>query len=139
MGASEFEFGALYRSLRRVQAQLPFYKQHTLDSLAVTDDTELKTLRVFGNFDSLNTLAQYESWLTSLYNNQLYLKERSGFSARERQEHFLNSLTKYRRGNYDFWWDIKNDVFFGFDKNFMNSLPKTLQNSFDYMQAGISK
>lgn len=132
MGSAEFEFGALPLSLRMIQAQFPMYKMHRIENFKVVEDGKDRFLRVFANFDTEDQLADYVKWLTQLETGGLRLKERSNFALSDRGPAF----PKREKNDYsftDFWWDINNNVFFSFDKNFMNRLPEIMKNTFEVM------
>lgn len=131
MGAAEFEFGALPLSLRRIQAQMQLFQQYKLDSHKVTCEGHDYVLRVFANFDTDEQKEQYEGWLHEIAADTVRLKEHTGFEIHGRGTNF----PKIDRFGTDFWWDIKNDVMFSFDKNFMNRIERHLKKSFDYMDS----
>jgi hypothetical protein len=131
MGAAEFEFGALPLSLRRIQAQMQLFQQYKLDSHKVTCEGHDYVLRVFANFDTDEQKEQYEGWLHEIAADTVRLKEHTRFEIRSRGTNF----PKIDRFGTDFWWDIKNDVMFSFDKNFMNRIERHLKKSFDYMDS----
>lgn len=131
MGSAEFEWGAPAMSLRRVQAQFQHYKQFKFERHVVSCGEYYYVLRVFGNFDSEAQAAQYEQWLIEVAQDKIMLKDSCGFEERRRQP----SFPKLEKPGQDFWWDIRNDVFFSFDKNFMNRMERYLKASFEYMDA----
>lgn len=128
MGSAEFEFGALPRSFRKIEAQWSLYKQHKFEDIVAvrTDDARQFQLRVYANFDTDAAKEQYRVWLRDAFAGKLYLKE----SLRAR----LSNNVVVLEGT-DFWWDIQNDVMFSFDKQFMNRLESHLRASFEVLNA----
>lgn len=139
MDAAEFEFGALPRSLRRVQAQFPLYEKYKVPHITSTRDGKKFVLRMFANFDRAEDYDQYVKWLIKIRNGDtLNLKESTNFDIQSCQD--VLSRTGEERleddtlpSRNDFWWDIENDVFWTFDKNFMNNLEGHLKSSFAAM------
>lgn len=96
MGSSEFEWGALPKSLGRVRANP---KDYWLSNIKI-GDKNIDTLCISDNFDDVVLT------LTNLAQNKIYLKESSYF------DRYINNTTKYIFDKVDFWWDIENDYFF---------------------------
>jgi hypothetical protein len=134
MGAAEFEYGALPRSLRAVQHTMPLYTEYVFPGLKrETEKGEIQTLRVFGNFDTPLQVTQYMAFLEEIIQHKLYVKEATRFTDVVKPEWWTV-------GYYpDFWWDIQNHVFMYFDKRFGKQLPRHLQSSFTYMEAQNAK
>lgn len=119
MGAAEFEFGALPKSLRALQARV--------DSISMTTEPRIqegeKCLRILHTFNS-DEYEEYLGHLLELRADKRRTKETTRFSA------------NYPHGEYsrtDFWWDIDNHVMWSFDKVFMNRLGDHLVASWKYM------
>jgi hypothetical protein len=148
MGSSEFEFGALPASFRRLQQQESNWKIRYIAEIEKEDaDTSLRV------FSALND-AEFEIYkgylkrLRGLDGEPLQLKERTEFSltevkqhARRIEEERLRNMTSRRRGQRgytprplaDFWWDIENDVMFSFDVGFMLNITDYVKASLTYM------
>lgn len=120
MGSAEFEFGALPKSFRRIESKADAWKRWIAND--ITDGE--KPLRVYGAF-SADAFGEYVKHLHALRAGKMRTKEASRFDAAE-QKRFKTLLA-------DFWWDIDNDVMFGFDKEFMNRLPYYVAASLKYM------
>lgn len=129
MGNAHFEFGALPRSLRRIQAQFGLYQLYKVEDLSVAIDRQVFVLRVFANFDTDAQRLQYQSWLQDLAADKVRMEEYSGFEKRMRPPNF--PIIAANSSGFDVWWDIVNDVFFSFDKNFMNRIDSHLRISFE--------
>jgi hypothetical protein len=118
MGSAEFEWGALPKSLRALQAQV--------DAIKITVDPRIteneKSVRVLHTFDE----ATFEEYFTYL------LKMRADTHNMKELSHFEEGRTKYHLET-DFWWDVDNHVMWSFDKVFMNRLGDVLVNSWKYM------
>lgn len=133
MGAAEFEFGALPDSLRAMRS-------NKKDLVARKIPTITKGEHQLRTYSYLNDAewALYVPMLEELRNtDKVRLKERSQFSLPEqkRDEEWAMSMRARNKNVYvsepvNFWWDINHHVMFSFEKNFMNRLPKYLENSF---------
>ena len=123
MGSSEFEFGALPKSFRRMEANK---EQLILRKVPEIMEGEIP-LRVYSYLTD-EEFEQYKGYLLRLRNptpsTRLNTKEGVRFDAN--YEHSKYSKT-------DFWWDIDNDAMFGFKKMFMKKLESYVQASLDYM------
>ena len=118
MGSSEFEFGALPASLRRMREQ-------ELKTRLVKGVTQGQSpLRVLSYLDD-KLFYDYEQTLFNLRFGNLRLKEVSRFNHDYPDQDPLFKT--------DFWWDIENDVMWSFDKIYMNRLPDHLRKSFSVM------
>lgn len=118
MGSSEFEFGALPSSLRRM-------RDRELKIRLVKGIThEQSPLRVLSYLDD-KMFHEYEQTLFNLRFGNPRLKEVSRFN-----HDYPNRDSSFRT---DFWWDIENDVMWSFDKIYMNRLPDYLRKSFSVM------
>jgi hemerythrin superfamily protein len=122
MGSSEFEFGAMAKSLRAMEA--------TIDKANLTVTTEIKDmndrgLRVFHFFDQ-DELTQYMGYLLQLRDDKIRLKENSAFAA--------GKVPSYME-KIDFWWDIENQVIWSFDKQFMDHIGDNIIASLNYMNS----
>lgn len=118
MGSAEFEFGALPKSLRALQARVDSLKKTVLVSV-MSGDVPLKVLH--GLSDA--AFKEYEGHLLAIRADKHRLKESS---------HFAHDYSS-QYAKTDFWWDIDNHVMWSFDKEFMNRLPSYLASSWKYM------
>lgn len=124
MGSAEFEFGALPKSFRRIELHgFDSWKRRVVNDITENDSP----LRVWSALSD-SDFAEYQTYLARLrfpeVGGRLNTKEAVRF------EH------NYNRDKYfvtDFWWDIDNDVMFGFNKAFMNRVGTYVANSLKYM------
>jgi hypothetical protein len=142
MGSSEFEFGALPKSFRRLKQTKNAWNIRRCAT--ISDDTTDAFLRVFSALTD-EEFVEYEAFLFKLRNSpfgSVQLRERSEFSLAERappppivlvRGRRRRKVTPYERVYADFWWDIDNDVMFSFHKIFMNRLPDYVTESLSYM------
>lgn len=121
MGSSEFEWGALPKSLRRMQ------EVGTLQSVVFRTFSSRtgSPLRACGVFKDAGA---YESALAPVIAGTARTKEFTGF------DQHVGPETKWSTG-VDFWWDIENDVMMSFHKKFMKTLPEILGSSWAWMDA----
>ena len=118
MGSSEFEFGALAKSLRAFQGLT--LKVRIVPDI-VENDVPLRVLSMLSDEE----FEEYVQYLLSLRNEKsgkIHLQERSEFDPSTRSNHTI-----------DFWWDIQNHVMWSFHKPFMKRLEDYLKVSFKYM------
>ena len=132
MGSAEFEYGALPKSFRRIEAQFLLYKKITVKEVTAClgDSDRTFTLRLFANFDTPDDEVIYVRELLETLRGQRRLKESLRIEMDKSGVVVLDPQTYA-----DFWWDIRNDVFFSFDKQFMSRLPEHLQASFEQMNS----
>lgn len=121
MGSAEFEFGALPKSLRALQAMV--------DSISVTVDPRItgdngESLRVLHTF-SPDDYEKYIVHLLALRDGKVRTKESTWFD-KDHAKHFKSLRC-------DLWWDVDNHVMWSFDKVFMKRLPGVLEASWKYM------
>lgn len=121
MGSAEFEFGALPKSLRALQANV--------DSISVTVEPRIQgdngeNLRILHTFGP-DEYEEYLAYLLKLREGTLHTKESTWFD-KEHPKRFASLRC-------DVWWDIDNHVMWTFDKNFMKRLPDALVASWKYM------
>lgn len=95
MGSSEFEWGALPNSLKKIRTELNNY---------VYLDVPLqdKVITVFCNDSQKSDVKLY---LSKLAKNEMNLKEFSAFDSYIKND-------GYFKDSFDFWWDIENDLMF---------------------------
>lgn len=120
MGSAEFEFGALPKSFRRIEALADGWKCRLVNEIKDGD----KPLRVYSAFSD-EGFDEYKKYLLNLRAGKQRTKESTYF------EH--DHASRFTSLSCDFWWDIDNDVMFGFEKNFMNRLPHYVAASLKYM------
>lgn len=118
MGSSEFEYGALPASLRRLQSN----QKAITTFVAPIYDKKGRHLRI------LSYLSKED---INLYVGQLCLLRQGGIRTKERTE-FSELPSMYDKT--DFWWDIENDVMWSFHKEYMNRLEQFLYNSWAIMK-----
>lgn len=111
MGSSEFEWGALPKSLSNIRDELNNY---TYLDVPIKD----KVITVFCNDSQKSDIKTY---LLELAENKMKLKEFSGFND------YINN-DGYFKDKFDFWWDIENDLMFWkknpeFELQFKNLIP----------------
>ena len=95
MGSSEFEWGALPKSLGNIRSELNKYIY--LD-VPMND----KVITVFCKDSQKSNVKLY---LTELSENKMRLKEFSAFDSYIKND-------GYFKDRFDFWWDIENDLMF---------------------------
>lgn len=130
MGSSAFEHNALPESLRRMHLTSFAYETFKAENLFLTVGGRSYALRLHTRLRG-HELEQYVNWLIQLRSGMLKTKQPSGFT---KQAFPDDELPK----SPDLWWDIKNDVIFSFDKNYMKRLPKHLAVSFSIMDGTYS-
>lgn len=123
MGSSEFEFGALNKSMKRVVASLDDYKVIILEDVT---NHKGDTLRIYAK-DIPN------GWLDKL---RINLENDYKPSTQEMTQLRRNKLGEASGSSMvDVWWDIKQDIFFCFGKIRMKKVKTTLQNTKKKMDA----
>lgn len=122
MGSAEFEFGALPKSLRALEA--------VKDKLVVLDVLDIYTpnrsrripLKVLSPWSEESAEWEtYKGYLRDLRENKIQTKERTDFAANP------------ERSRADFWWDIGNHVMFSFRQHFAHDILHLLDSSWKYM------
>lgn len=137
MGSSEFEWGALPKSLQRVMIFQPIYKMYELPEFK---DKLGNSLFVFCK-EKESEIEQIKEVIAELKRNSLRMKEYSDFDTYFK---LTKEQIKKKEYNTDFWWDIENDffMFFGnknkeiFQQAFIESM-KVVFDNFD-KEKGIS-
>ena len=128
MGSAEFEFGALPKSLRRLQEMKGALTQRKVDRIV---DGE-RSLRIV----SALTDAEFEEYVGYLV--QLRTGKPTSIRTKEMTYFDIALMSRFaerRNPATDFWWDIQNNVMFSFDKLFMNRLVAHLEASWAYMDS----
>jgi hypothetical protein len=128
MGSAEFEYGALPTSLRRIQRNFDKYKRVMFQDIT---NLEGASLIVMHSFESADELAEYKDLLVLLSKDKVDLKERSYFSSWFRNR---DKWDKRYREDCNLWWDISNDVWFSFDKDYMKIVLDNWTESFKLMK-----
>ena len=95
MGSSEFEWGALPKSLAQIRKQINNY---SCFDVVVSG----KTITVFCQELHLSSIEQY---LSELAQNKMSLKEFSAFDS------YINN-SGFFKDRFDLWWDIENGLMF---------------------------
>jgi len=142
MGSAEFEFGALPKSLRALQACDALIKLRTLNHIK---DNQDRSLRVLSFLDD-KQFVEYNSLLIDLRADKVRLKEWSKFAPEDRYETMPDYVKTPQQKKVwekqkaerelwkpDFWWDIDNHTMFSFDKEFMARIHDYLASSWAYM------
>jgi len=114
MGSSEFEWGALPESLKRIRAKIDTYDYL---SMYVGD----KIITVFCNFKGKvsATVQEIATYLRKLANDDFRLKELSYFPE------YIKGIDEFKPIN--FWWDIDNDImWWGKDIEFEDKFDKII-------------
>lgn len=119
MGNAHFEFGALPRSMRRLQASFTDVKIRKVDSITSKNGSVLRVLSTMSD----EQWQIYEKHLHDLREDKIHTEEVTRFAK--------NYVSQF--SSVDFWWDIDNDTMWSFDKQFMNRLTEHLSASFKYM------
>lgn len=96
MGNSDYEWGALEKSLKEIRNDL---KSFIFIDLKVKD----KQISVLCN---INIMLDIPEFLERLANNEIHLAEFSGF------DNYVNIAHNVLDDYYDFWWDITNHIMF---------------------------
>lgn len=120
MGSAEFEFGALPKSFRVIEAVRNTWKCRIVKEIMEGD----RPLRVYTAIND-EDFGQYVEFLKAARKGKLHTKESTYF------EEGRFETSRYLRA--DFWWDISNHSMFGFHKAFMNRLPHYVEASIAYM------
>ena len=103
MGSSEFEWGALPNSIKRIRKNRDNYVHINIHVGLL--DTDIRIL-----YPNEYSKEQIEDYLKSLSHGSPLLKERSCFVA----------SFDFDPTRVDFWWDIQNDIMFWISANAFN-------------------
>lgn len=141
MGSSEFEFGALPKSLRNLRAQAD---KLSLIEIPEVRDLDGNPLLAYGNFEAHNP-EEYRAMIYAVATGKERTKESTGFRKHMEQEEIYiprRYKTKKQKAEYledeknnrtTEWWDLDNDIHLSFDREFMTHLPSILRASWAYM------
>ena len=126
MGSAEFEFGALPKSFRRIEAVADGWKCRAVGEIK-EDDVPLRVWSALSD-EEFKEYVEYLKILRAPKSDRkvkrFYTKESVRFeSDREKDDYYYT----------DFWWDITNDVMFGFHKEFMKRVGDYVAASLTYM------
>lgn len=119
MGAAEFEFGATYRSLKRIALKKDELKIYSYDKDNIPIFIICKP----------NEIDEYRIFISALIENKIHLKEHSyldylfGFGKRD------NWQTKT-----NFWWDLDNDVMFCLGKMNAQNVLKSIFHCYKHFE-----
>lgn len=102
MGSSEFEWGALPDSLKKIRENINNY---TYLDVPIKD----KVITVFCTNEQKSEVKKY---LNKLANREMTLKEYSDFNQYINPSKFDLEWQKKRKHSTDFWWDIDNNLMF---------------------------
>ena len=125
MGNSNFEFGALPKSLRRAQASIKEGK------VWIKREVDAEYRKNGFEFPSMYSTQKCTVFVVSYLTDEDFVPyaERMKMAFQD-MVHLEESLYPHRA---DFWWDIQNEVFFTTDKVAAKRLPSWLVNSWNYM------
>lgn len=126
MGSAEFEFGALPKSFRKIEAMAKDFVGRPVPE--ITKDGN--PLIVYSYLNAAN-FAEYKTWLLRLNGE--------GEPVRTKESTRFERDYKSTYNKTDFWWDINNDAMFGFDPEFMRFLPEYVSSSLRYMNEQKAK
>lgn len=127
MGSAEFEWGALPKSLRELQANVDNIKLTVEPRI---QDEEGRSLRVLHTFDT-DAYEAYVSLLVDLREGTRRTKESTYFDKDHKK--------RFKTLECDLWWDIDAHAMWSFDKQFMNRLGEHLVASWKYMDEQKAK
>lgn len=121
MGRAEFEFGAMAKGLRDMQAQQDQFKVVTFNDIK-RDDRSLRVYHALSDERFTEYMQKLQGiWLDSVKNED----------AIERTYFYQNA--KGYELKTDLWWDLTNCIIWSFDKAFMTRLHQHLEASWKYM------
>ena len=129
MGSAEFEFGALPQSFRRIEAVADSWVCRLVPDIRDRDEP----LRVYSALSD-SEFEEYKTWLLKARDPQLSRTLHTKESVR-----FASDYSHGKYSKTDFWWDIDNDVMFGFNTEFMALLGMFVANSLAYMNEQKAK
>ncbi len=124
MGSAEFEFGALPKSLRRIQQKANSWTKALIPDI----QSGGSNLRLFSALKP-EELEVYSGYLKSIYyEDDIRLKENARFTDPSKRCFKFSSEP-------DFWWDIENDIMWTFHKVLASRLTEHVANSIAYMES----
>lgn len=137
MGSSEFEFGAMPQSLRRMNDKIKDYKvsDYTISGKQVWFFVKETDIREYVH--SLEDLIREKyGILKEVIKFPFYYDEKEINERKDKEKQYKK---KFKNPNYELtpwenvWWDIENDLIFSFDINAVVNWPVCLNNSIKYM------
>lgn len=130
MGSAEFEFGALPKSFRRIEAAGAGWVCRLVNEIKEGDTP----LRVWSEFSD----EQFEEYKVFLHR----LRDPNAHGGPLRTKEGVRFEHNYSHSKYfvtNFWWDINNDVMFGFHKEAMKRVGSWTASSLAYMNEMAAK
>ena len=124
MGSAEFEFGALPKSFRRIEANANDWKCRIVEEIK-EDDVPLRVWSAFTD-EEFDKYKKYLLQMRDPKNNGGRLKTKEAVRFEHDYDHGKFCCT-------NFWWDIDNDVMFGFKKELMKRVGNYVAASLAYM------
>ena len=118
------------QALSIVESMWSLYHIEQLPLIRTTRAGREYALAVFGNFDTNSQLGDYQKYLMSAIGGIEYAEE----DLRLRWVDGCATPT----GTADFWFDVRNGVFFSFDRMFMQHIEQHLRASFATMRGYLS-
>lgn len=128
MASAEFEWGALPKSFRGLQAARSTWKVIEVDS--ISDENE-NPLYVFTGL----TGPAYDAWFADLQRLRYGRPGSKEYLQTKEYTDFRKDDTRARSRPTNFWWDIENHAMFSFSKPFMDNIQQFVSNSLAYMDS----
>lgn len=122
MGSSEFEYGALPKSFQRIESTFDKWLCRVVEDIKEGETS----LCVWSSFSD-DEIEAYKVFLMQLR----YPKDGNRLCTKESVRFDHDYKSSYNKT--DFWWDIGNDVMFGFNKDFMDRVGDYVASSLRYM------
>jgi hypothetical protein len=122
MGSAEFEFGALPKSFRRIQAKRSLLKLRKVEGIKF-GELQLRVLSTMTDEE----FAEYSVILKTLRGSDRKIRTKEATQFNEDYKPYDEAFRN------DFWWDICNDAMFTFHKQFANRLITYVDGSLAYM------
>ena len=127
MGSAEFEFGALPESFLRIGEKMEQYQTSkteivlTRTQFVGRDPVGIEEFNLFlFSAYSETEIVEYCKHISDIISNKIQLKERAAMKDQ----------------NFNFWWDIENDVMFFIGKKpYVKRVETWVRNSIEYMAA----
>jgi len=127
MGSSEFEFGALPKSLRAINADIKRY--HIVQIKDITD-SKGRPLILWTKIP-FEHIEEYVEHLKNMREGKAHLKEST---------HFAKDYKHWREyGQTNFWWDLDNDAMFSFEPAIMKIISDSVVESGHFMEEQKAK
>lgn len=127
MGNAHFEFGALPKSFRAIEAEVDALNMRVVPEIVHAKGMALRVVSLLSD----DQWPEYLKMLLEVRTNTRTLEENSYFIP------MFDAQTG--RNKTDFWWDIENHVMWSFDKKFMSGLVGCLAASLNYMNEQRAK